>query len=145
MDMRDSLNRLLNKATPDAPAAYATEIVEESDAITIAEMNGKLRPANKTLTRIHFVLKDGRVRSYQYAYLDSETTFDGNSFTLLFAGVKHHKITVTGHGPEFWRAYDLISLHRLPYLREATRGFADKSETVFTEIKIVDVTPRDNE
>ena len=111
-------------------------------------MDGKystMPPANKPLTRLHVILKDGRVRSYQFHFLDAESTFDGNSFKLLFAGVKHWEVTVKGRGPQFWRIYDLVTLHRLPYLREAIRDFAGADETVLTEIIIRDVTPRPEE
>jgi hypothetical protein len=149
---RDSLKDLLHGAKPKPKAEdLPPEQEEESEELSIPQMNGKystLRPANKTLTRVHVILKDGKVRSYQYVFLDALSTYDGNSFTLLFAGVKHWSVTVKGHGPNLWRVYDLCTLHRLPYLREASGsmpGLGDDGETVLTEIKIADVTPRGEE
>ncbi|OWK42138.1 hypothetical protein FRUB_04216 [Fimbriiglobus ruber] len=124
---------------------------DDCETLTISQMDGKyatLRPANKTLTRIHVILKDGKVRSYQYAFLDALSTYDGGTFTLLFAGVKHWALTVKGHGPNFWRIYDLCTLHRLPYLREASGSMAEsggEGETILTEIKIVDATPKERD
>jgi hypothetical protein len=48
---------------------------------------------------------------------------------------------VKGRGKGFWKAYDYVTLFRWPYIREAVRDF-DKEGTVFTEIKITDVTPK---
>ena len=53
-----------------------------------------------------------------------------------------------GHGPKFWAIYDYITLNRWAYLREATgsmAGFAADGETVLTEIKIADITPRNDD
>lgn len=102
--------------------------------------------ANKNLTRIHVILKDGKVRSFQYAFLDALSTYEGGAFTLMLAGVKHWQVTVQGHGKDFWRVYDLCTLHRLPYLREASgsmAGLAEKGETALASIDIKDVTPKD--
>ena len=101
-------------------------------------------PANRNLTRIHIVDKAGRVRSFQYNHLDVESTCEGGTFTLTFAGTKHWRVTVKGHGKMFWAVYDYITLHRWPCLREASGsmpGANADAEAVFTEIKIVDVTP----
>jgi hypothetical protein len=72
-------------------------------------------------------------------------TFECGEFVVIFAGTEHRQLTVRGSGHEFWRAYDLISLHRLPYLREATENeakFAGKGVTVFTSVGLRDVTPK---
>jgi hypothetical protein len=53
-----------------------------------------------------------------------------------------------GHRPKFWAIYDYCSLHRCPYLREATGSMpelAADGETVLTEIKITDITQKDQE
>ncbi len=67
---------------------------------------------------------------------------------MVFAGVKHWRVEVSGHGPDLWRVYDLVTLHRLPYLREASGGMAGvgrDGETVLAEILITDVTPKHDE
>lgn len=144
---KDKLADILNRTTPGAPPPPATE-EPDGEALTIAQMDGKsssLRPANKNLTRLHVVLKDGKVCSFQYHYLGAMSAFEGGKFTLLFEGAKHWELTVKGHGPKFWAVYDYCTLHRWPYLREATGsmpGAAADGETVFTEITIKDVTPK---
>lgn len=117
----------------------------DPEALTIAEMNGStaLRPANKLLTRLHIVLKDGSVHTMIYHHLDSNAHFHGDSFTLVFIGAKHWSVTVKGHGPKFWAIFDYITLFRWAYIREEPRDFkSDKDATVFTEITIRDVTPK---
>ena len=151
MDTKDSLKDILSgaKTKPrddDTPPAEG-----DGEELSLARMKGDysaLRPANKSLTRLHVILKDGKVRSYQYVFLDALSTYEGGSFTLLFAGVKHWQLTVKGHGPNLWRLYDLCTLHRLPYLREASGsmpGVGEDGETVLTEIRIADVTPKADE
>lgn len=100
------------------------------------------RPANKLLTRFHVVTKDGTTHAFMYHQLDSNATFKGSEFTLLFAGAKHWQITVKGSGPKFWKVFDYICLHRWPFIVEATRDFGGDTDTVFTEIEIKDVTPK---
>jgi hypothetical protein len=85
------------------------------------------------------------VRTFQNHCLDVLSPFDGKQFVLLFAGTKHFQVTVKGHGPKFWAINDHCSTHRWSYLREAVRDFGDEGETVLTEIKITDVTPRSEE
>jgi hypothetical protein len=149
----DPLSTILKRQAPGppslAPSAALPPDGPEPDALTIAQMDGDyagMRPATRNLTRLHVVLKDGKVRSFQYHFLDVESTFDGGAFILLFAGTKHWQITVKGHGPKFWAIYDSCTLHRWPYLREATMSMPGADgETVLTEIKIQDVTPRERE
>ena len=43
-----------------------------------------MRPANKPLTRMHVIKKDGSVRTFYYHFLDVESVFDGGTFTLFF-------------------------------------------------------------
>ncbi len=144
--MADELGRILHGVGNPGGAKDAKEPeAKDPDALTVADMEGAGRPANKLLTRLHVVKKDGEVHSFQYHHLDSNSVFDGNGFTLLFVGAKHWQLTVKGHGSKLWAVYDYITLHRWPYLREAagTAGkFAGDGETIFTEIAIKDVTPK---
>ena len=124
-------------------------VTEDSDdVLAIQQMDGdyaKKMPANKTLTRIHVVLRDGTVETFQYHFLDVKSSFKGSEFEVIFAGTKHWKLTVKGHGKKFWWVYDMITLHRLPYLKEATDNeakFSDKEQTMLTQIRITDVTPK---
>ncbi len=132
---------------PDKPADAAPP-AEESESLTISQMDGRystMRPANKSLTRMHILLSDGTVQSVQYHHSDVKGTFKGGEFEVIFAGTKHWSVRVKGHGPKFWEIYDYITLHRWPYLREAIAHeakFSGEEETVLTEIKILDVTPK---
>lgn len=152
MSTHDSLEKILRTAggkppPKDDPLPTADEA--EDGALTIADMDGRystMRPANRNLTRLHVMLKDGSVQSFQFAYLDARSTYNGKEFVLVFAGLKHYQITVKGHGPKFWMIYDYCTTHRWPYLRAALRDFGgDATETVLSEIEIKDVTPRESE
>jgi hypothetical protein len=127
-------------ATPEVEPPLA----EEDEGMTIGQMDGRystLRPANKPLTRLHVIDRSGRVRTFQYSHLDAESSFDGDTFTLVFAGTRRWRVAVSGHGKLFWAVYDYCTLHRWPYLREATRDFGDPTETVFTRIEITESAP----
>lgn len=144
MDFLDKIRPNGHQPEPEEP--------KDPEALTIADMNGAaaLRPANKNLTRLHVVQKDGSVHSFQYHHLDSNSVFDGHGFTLLFVGAKHWQVAVKGSGPKLWAIYDYLTLHRWPYLREEPRAFEDDGKaaakaTIFTEIKITDVTPKERE
>ena len=145
-DRKDSLDGLLSKMGAKPAAKEEPTLEADGEELSIGQMGMLIRPANKNLTRIHVVRKDGTVESFQYHYSDVKGMFKGSEFIIIFAGTKHWQLTVRGGGPEFWRAYDLITLHRLPYLREATENeakFAEKKMTVFSSIEIKDVTPKD--
>jgi hypothetical protein len=148
MSTHDNLSQLLSRKAQQAAQLPVTEWVAPADEITIAGMNGQysnMKPADRNLTRIHFMDKTGRVRTFQYAYLDSESTFEGGTFTLIFTGVKHWLITVKGHGKSFWAIYDSITLHRWTYLREGSGSMPEangEGETVFTKIEFKDITPK---
>ena len=119
---------------------------EEADGLTIAQMDGRyssLRPENKKLTRLHVIDRSGHVRTFQYAHLDAESTFDGNTFTLVFAGTRRWRVTVTGHGPLFWAAYGLLHPAPLavPSPRGDPRGLRQPGRTVFTRIVITAGSP----
>lgn len=149
----DSLSKYFAAAAGRNPAAAADDdlpLAEEAQELTIAQMDGRyasLRPANGNLTRLHVVTRTGRVRTMQYADLTSDANFDGDHFTLTFAGVKPLRVTVKGYGPRFWALYDYCCLHRCPYLREAACSVpgAGPDDTVLERITIADVPPAGTE
>jgi hypothetical protein len=101
--IRTILKRPPESPPPTLPSGASDEA--EPESLSISQMDGiyaSMPPANKNLTRLHVVKKDGKVHSYQYHFLDAESSFDGGTFTLLFAGVKHWQVEVRGHGPKFW-------------------------------------------
>ena len=144
MDTGDSLETILKRVVPPAKGPPPEE-PEDAEALAVGQMDGRyaaLRPANKPLTRLHVVKKDGKVSSFQYHFLDARSVYEGGRFVLLFCGARHWELAVTGHGPRFWAVYDYCTTHRWPYLREAVRDFAGEGETVLTGIEIRDVTPK---
>ncbi|WP_020471531.1 hypothetical protein [Zavarzinella formosa] len=146
MESSDSLKKLLLGATPKPSPKPDEEPaqVEDAEAISLADMNGShsMRPSNKTVPRIHVVLKDGKVQTLFYHHLDAKAEYDGNSFTFLFIGAKHWELTVQGRN--LWRVYDYISLSRWPYIRVSPRDYDEKGEVV-TAVSIKDITPRSEE
>jgi hypothetical protein len=56
---------------------------------------------------------------------------------------RHWQVTVKGNGKEFWRAYDLVTLHRCPYIREATGSMVPDGGAAFTSVEFVDITPEE--
>ncbi len=86
--------------------------------------------------------------SYQCRYSDARGVLRGSEFAVIFAGTKHWQVAVRGSGPGLRRAYDLVTLHRLPFLRGATDNeakFAAKGATVFTSIEAGGVTAKGEE
>jgi len=128
-------------ATPD----------EDVFPISIAEMRGDstaMRPTNKEVPRLHVIKRDGSIETLQNIHLDVKSAFYGNGFMIPFTGAKHWELRVKGYGEMLWRAYDYCTLKRWPYIREVTRDFANdamkaaEKGVVFTEVEIVDVTPK---
>ena len=146
-ESNDNLSFLKQMATRQQ-LSESTPASEESDAIAIAEMSGThaMRPAHRNLTRIHIVDKAGKVRTFQYNHLDAMSSYEGGGFVLTFAGTKHWQVTVKGSGAKLWSIYDSITLHRCPYLREASGSLPGADgETVLTSIEFKDITPRSEE
>ena len=148
-DSRDSLKEILTGTKPKPRAEEELPLAEdEAEELSIAQMKGDystLRPANKSLTRLHVIHKDGKVETLYYHHLDAKSEFNGNSFTFLFTGAKLWELTVEGRN--LWRLYDYISLSRWPYLRVVTRDFGGKgdSDEVVTAVRIKEIVIRDSE
>lgn len=73
------------------------------------------RPANKHLVSIHFITPDGRVRSFQYRHLDSDSRFNHQQITLRFLGFR--PTTVVIEGKHLWQLYDYLHQDRTSTLR----------------------------
>ncbi len=70
----------MNSLTTNKPEAEPIDA--DTDELTIAQMYGRyssMPPAANNMTRVHVILKDGKVWSYQYAFLDALSTFEGAS------------------------------------------------------------------
>lgn len=140
--MKGSLDELFGRPMTDIPTQGRGEAKEEKsdDSLTLADMQGVMRPANKEIGRLHVIDSKGVVRTFNYDHLDVEHRFDGERFSVVFAGTKHYRIDVTGRN--LWRVYDYITIRRWPYLRQAPRDFASDGEMIITLIEIHDITPK---
>ena len=139
-DEGDSLTKFFSRAALATDEAEPPETGHDGLALADLHAAAAPRPAFRNLTRLHLVLRGGTVHTFQYAWLDAESTFDGRSFVLHFGGSRPQRVTVRGHGPRFWAAYDYVTLHRWPYLREATGSLpgAAGGDLVITGIAIED-------
>jgi hypothetical protein len=90
------------------------------------------RPANKPLYSIHFISPKGEVRSFQYVHLDSNSSFTAECITLKFLGMEPEKVVIRGRN--LWRLYDYIHQHRMPWVMQAARDFAQDGQTVVTQV-----------
>ncbi len=74
------------------------------------------------------------MRSFQYAHLDSNSSFTAECITLRLMGMAPVKVLI--HGRNLRQLYDYIHQHRTAWVREAARPFAADDETIVTKVKI---------
>ena len=74
------------------------------------------------------------MRSFQYAHLDSDTSFTAECITLRFMGMAARKVLI--HGRNLRQLYDGIHQHRTAWVREAARAFAADNEPIVTKVQI---------
>jgi hypothetical protein len=99
------------------------------------------RPDNKPLPTLHFVMGD-TVRGFPYVNLDSIDLLPsgkpggGPVIVIRFAGLAAREVKLTGR--HLVGLYDLLSYHRVAWVRELPKGkdFTDKGQTVITGITI---------
>ncbi len=96
------------------------------------------RPANKPIYSIHFVDPAGDVHSFQYVHLDSHSTYTAECITLKFLGMQPVRVVLRGRN--LWRLYDYIHSHRIAWIMQAARDFAQDGQTVVTQIAFTNVT-----
>ncbi len=127
----DDFKRKMNPADASDP-----------ECLSLSQMDGqysKLRPSNKMLECLHVVDIKGEVVTLNYAFLDVRADFKPGEFTVIFAGTKHFRVTVTGNN--LWRIFNYVCSRRWAYLRVEPRRFEDKEEAI-TSIDIQDITPK---
>jgi hypothetical protein len=95
------------------------------------------RPANKPLYSIHFVTPKGDVRSFQYVHLDSNSSFSPECITLKFLGMEPVRVVIRGRN--LWRLYDYVHQHRMPWVMETARDFAQDGQTIVTQVSFAAV------
>jgi|SRR5665213_306540 len=123
--------------------AAPTELPPSEDELELPSLNGRqyvphARPANKPLYSIHFVTPAGDVTSFQYVHLDSHNTYAAESITLKFLGMEPVKVVIRGRN--LWRLYDYLHQHRIAWIMQAARDFAQDGQTVVTHIVFTNVT-----
>jgi hypothetical protein len=96
------------------------------------------RPANNPIYSIHFVNPKGEVRSFQYVHLDSNSSFSAECISLKFLGMEPVKVIIRGRN--LWCLYDYLHQHRIPWIMEAARDFAQDGQTIVTQIGFTTVT-----
>jgi hypothetical protein len=96
------------------------------------------RPSSKPLYALHFVSPAGSVTSFQYVHLDSHSSYAAECITLQFLGMKPVKVAI--HGRNLWRLYDCLHQHRIAWVMQASRDFAEDGETIITEVRFTPVS-----
>jgi hypothetical protein len=128
--LRNAMRQVAAEAPPD----------EESGLPSLSDKQYAAhgRPANKPIYSIHFVNPAGDVHSFQMVHLDSHSTYSAECITLKFLGMEPVRVVIRGRN--LWRLYDYIHQHRIPWVVEAARDFAQDGQTVVTQIAFTNVT-----
>src|SRR5579864_7568381 len=113
--------------------ATPPELPLSEEELELPALNGRTyvphaRPANKPLYSIHFLNPAGNVTSFQYVHLDSHSTYAAECVTLKFLGMEPVRVVITGRN--LWRLYDYIHQHRIAWIMQAARDFAQDGQTV---------------
>ena len=72
------------------------------------------------------------MHSFQYVHLDSYSTYTAESITLKFLGMEPVKVVIRGRN--LWRLYDYIHQHRIAWIMQVARDFAQDGQTVVTQV-----------
>jgi hypothetical protein len=70
--------------------------------------------------------------SFQYAHLDSHSTDTAEFITLKFLGMEPVKVAIRGRN--LWRLYDYIHQHRVAWIMQASRDFAQDGQTIISQV-----------
>jgi hypothetical protein len=117
--------------------AAPTELPPSEEELELPPLNGRqyvphARPANKPLYSLHFLNPAGEVHSFQYVHLDSHSSYTAESITLKFLGMEPVKVVLRGRN--LWRLYDYVHQHRIAWIMQAARDFAQDGQTVVTHV-----------
>lgn len=137
--MRDSSSRHLREqlhgTEPHTNGSEAESgLPEQADG----EYSAFPPPANKPQVSLHFITPDGRVRTFQYRHLDSDTSFEPEKITLRFLGFR--PIMVVIEGQHLWQLYDNIHRDLCRWVRQAPREFAEEGQPIVRKFTFVDLT-----
>lgn len=121
------------------PVAKQTTSEEESGLPAhLAEYSPFSRPANKPLYSIHFIGPNDEMRSFQYAHLDSDSSYAPGRIALRFVGLQ--SIAVVIEGRKLQSLYDYIHQHRAAWVKQAARDFAADGASIVTKLSIVPIS-----
>ncbi len=95
------------------------------------------RPANKPLVSVHFITPDGKVQSFQYRHLDSDSRFEHGKIVLRFLGYRPTMVVIEGQ--QLWRLYDYLHQDRMPWVMQATRDFAEAGKPFVSKLSFVNL------
>jgi len=93
------------------------------------------RPSHRPLYAIHFITRQGSVRSFQYMHLDSDSSYSSECVMLRFNGFRIMNVLIAGRN--LWELYDYIHQHRTAWVREAARDFAADREAIVTNLSFI--------
>jgi hypothetical protein len=106
-----------------------------------AQADGEYEPygraAHKPLVSLHLITPDGKVHSFQYRHLDSDSRFEHQKIVLRFLGYCPTMIVIEGH--HLWQLYDYIHQDRMPWVMQAARDFPEKDKPFVSKITVIDL------
>ena len=124
------LDNLLDKTRP----RHEPEVEEASDPLTREH-----RPAIYT-PMLDVVLKDGRIRSFNYAYLKEVDFEPGDRMTLRFVD----GMEIVAEGSNLRHRRDQIRLHRAPEIRECSESEAALGAGGISQVEAITITEGEN-
>jgi hypothetical protein len=95
------------------------------------------RAANKPLVSLHFITPDGKVQSFQYRHLDSDSRFEHGKIILRFLGYRPSMVVIEGQ--HLWQLYDYIHQDRTPWIMQASRNFPEKGKPFVSKLSFIDL------
>ena len=104
----------------------------------LADYSPFSRPANKPLYSIHFIGPNDEMRSFQYAHLDSDSSYSAGRISLRFMGLK--AIAVVIEGRSLQSLYDYIHQHRAAWVKQAARDFEPDGVSIVTKITFAEIS-----
>lgn len=123
------------------PFLQAGQAAPEDEAGLPPREGGEYRPhsppANKPVFALHLIQPGGRIRTFQYSDLDSDSSYGPEEIRLRFSGTRVMEVVIRGRC--LWRLYD--SLHRqvIRWVMQATQDFARDGECIVSRIDVAAV------
>jgi hypothetical protein len=135
--MKDDHPHLTELFQRSARAASHESDADDALPASDSEYAPFARRSNKPEFSLHFITAAGTMRSFQYAHLDSDSSFTAECILLRFMGMVHMKVLIQGRNLR--QLYDYIHQHRTAWVRESARSIAADGETVVTKVTITPI------